>query len=186
MATLNGNVYPKSGYVFVDADKVRHVADSWPGVIARVRAYRKRRGQSEGDAAAEVVAQACAREPVLCQQDASHAQAIRKTTLKTRIIQWLTAVRGNQEKRFVDESLARTRANICATCPKNVPLPGGCASCRNTVEALRKEIIGKRFIDGRLNECDVLSEDIPVTVHIDMIALDHGELPPHCWRRRTL
>jgi hypothetical protein len=32
----------------------------------------------------------------------------------------------------------------------------------------------------------VLSEDTPVTVHIDMIAVDNAELPGHCWRRRTL
>lgn len=187
--TLNQNIYPKSGHFFKDAEGVKHVGDSWPGVIARLKAYRRRRGQPEGDAAAEVVAQVCAREPILCQPDsgAQHAAAIRKASLKSRILSWLVSVRGNTDKRFVEQSLARQRADICAKCPKNVPLPSGCASCTNTVMGLRKEILGPgRFIDGRLNECDCLTEDIPITVHIDMIALDNPDLPGHCWRRRTL
>ena len=183
--TLNGNVYPKSGFLFVDADKVRHVGDSWPGVIARVRAYRKRRGLPEGDVAAEVVAQACAREPVICQHEGEHLAAVRKASLKSKIINWLNFVRGHQDKRFVEQSLARQRADICAKCPKNVPLPGGCASCTNTLNALRKEILGARFIDGRLNACEAMEEDLPTVVHIDMVAVDH-ELPGHCWRKRTL
>lgn len=186
--TINPNIFPKTGHFFKDAEGVRHFADSWSGVIARVIAYRKRRGQPVGDVKGEVTAQACAREPVMCHDDdGRHAAAVRRTSLKARILTWLQAVRGNTEKRFVDEGLARQRADICAKCPKSVPLPGGCASCTNVVNALRREIIGPgRFLDGRLNECDVLNEDTPVTVHIDMIAVDNSELPANCWRRRTM
>lgn len=186
--TINQNLHPKTGHFFKDEDGVRHFADSWQGVIAKVRAYRKRAGKPIGDVAAEVIAQACAREPVICHDsDGRHAEAVRRTSLKSRILTWLNAVRGNTEKRFVDEGLARRRADICARCPKAVPLPGGCASCTNTVNALRRDIIGpSRFLDGRLNECDVLNEDTPVTVHIDMLAVDNPELPAHCWRRRSL
>jgi hypothetical protein len=184
---LNNNIFPKTGFLFKDADGVKHVADSWTGVVARVKAYRKRRGVAEGNVEAEVVAQACAREPIICQQSGeAHALAVKKTTLKSRIISWLTAVRTNTDKRTVEESLARQRADICARCPKQEHLPGGCASCTNAVMALRKEILGNRFIDGRLHECSVLGEDNPVTVHIDMIAVDNPELPGHCWRKRTL
>lgn len=188
MSTLNNNIHPKTGHIFKDADGVRHVADSWGGVVARLKEYRRRRGLPEGDAAAEVIAQACVREPILCQHGSNeaHAMAIKKTTLKSRIISWLVAVRTNTEKRTVEESLARQRADICARCPKQEHLPGGCASCSNAVMALRKEILGNRFIDGRLHECSVLGEDNPVSVHIDMIALDNPDLPGHCWRRRTL
>lgn len=188
MSTLNANIFPKTGFFFKDADGVKHVADSWPGVIARLKAYRRRRGQPEGDAAAEVVAQACAREPIICMNDgAQHAAAVHKASLKSRILSWLTAVRGNTEKRFVEQDLARQRADICAKCPRQVHLPGGCASCTNTVVGLRKEILGPhRFLDGRLHECDVLNEDNQVTIHIDMQAVENPELPGHCWRRRSL
>jgi hypothetical protein len=187
--TINPNLPPKSGYFFRDSDGVRHFADSWGGVIARVKAFRKRRGISEGDVAAEVIAQACSREPILCQPGSgeAHAAAVRKTTLKSRILSWLLAVKQNTEKRFVEQSLARQRADICARCPRQVPLPGGCASCTNTVIALRRDIVGpERFLDGRLTECDVLSEDTQITVHIEMQALENSELPAHCWRKRSL
>ena len=184
--TLNSNIFPKSGFIFKDSEGVKHVADSWPGVIARVKAYRKRRGQPEGDVAAEVISQACAREPVICQRDNGHAAAVRKASLKSKIINWLNFVRGHQDKRFVEQDLARQRAEICARCPKNVPLPGGCASCTNTLNALRKEILGSRFIDGRLNECEVMEEDLPTVVHVYMVAVENGDLPGHCWRRRSL
>lgn len=186
--TLNNNIFPKSGFVFIDADKVRHVADSWPGVIKRVQAYRKRLGVPVGDVGAEVVAQACAREPVLCQRGGEqHVRAVKRASLKSRIISWLNAVRANQDKSFVDDALAKQRAGVCAKCPKNVPLPGGCATCTNLLNELRRAILGPgRFIDGRLNECEVMAEDIPVTVHVDMTTVDNPELPGHCWRRRSL
>ena len=185
---INPNVHPKTGHFFKDSEGVRHFADSWPGVIARVKAYRKRMGKPEGDVAAEVTAQACSREPIICHPDgrAATESAVRKSSLKSKILSWLVSVRGNQEKRFVDDALAKQRADICAKCPKQVPLPGGCASCANAVIGLRKEIVGGRPLDARLTECDVMTEDTQVTTWIDMTAVDNPDLPAHCWRRRSI
>ena len=186
MKQINPNIYPKGGYYFVDSDGSRHVAaDGWHGVIARVKAYRKRKGVAEGDVATEVIAQACQRYPMLCHEDDGRRQEqLKRSSLKTKILSWLAWLRGYQDKHFVEDSLARERANICQSCPNNTPLQDGCASCRATVTALRKEILGPhRFVDGRLNACLVMGEDLPTVVHLEMTAVDKGELPAHCWRK---
>lgn len=186
MKNINKNIYPKGGYYFVDSDGSRHVAaEGWAGVIARVKAYRKRRGVAEGNVEEEVIAQACQRYPVLCHEDDGRRQEqLRKSSLKTKILTWLAWLRGYKEKHFVEDALARERATICATCSNNQPLQDGCASCRATVTALRKEILGPhRFIDGRLNGCLAMGEDLPVVVHLEMTAVDRAELPAHCWRK---
>ena len=186
MKTINKNIYPKGGYYFIDADGSKHVAtDGWNGVIARVKLYRKRKGVPIGDVEAEVIAQACSRNPVLCQDDNGQRQIqLKKTSMKSKILAWLAWLRGYQDKHFVDEALARERATICASCPNNQAFQDGCASCRATVTELRKAILGpKRFVDGRLNACLAIEEDLPTVVHLEMVAVPRDDLPAHCWRK---
>jgi hypothetical protein len=187
MRSINVNIHPHDGHYFKDSDGVRHFADTWAGVVARVKAYRRRKGAPPGDPESEVIAQACARNPVLCSEsDGRRELQLKKTSLKTKLINWLNAVRGNQTKRFVEEPLARKRADICASCDRNTPLQDGCASCRAALTELRRQVLGNRFLDGRLNGCIVMGEDLPTAVHIDLDAVENAELPAHCWRRRQL
>jgi hypothetical protein len=186
MKNINHNIYPKEGYRFKDSDGSNHVsADGWAGVIKRVINYRKRKGIPVGDVQAEVIAQACQRNPVLCHDEDQQRQImLKKTSMKSKILSWLAWLRGYQDKHFVEEGLARERATICATCPNNQVFQDGCASCRATVTQLRKEILGpRRFIDGRLNACIEMGEDLPTVVHLEMIAVPRDELPAHCWRK---
>ena len=185
MKTINTNIYPKGGYSFTESDGSKHVAtDGWNGVIARVKAYRKRKGIPIGDVAAEVIQQACSKNPVLCQDDNGQRQiALKKSSLKSKILSWLAWLRGYPHKNFVEEPLARERASICAKCPHNQAFQDGCASCRATVNELRKQILGPRFIDGRLNSCILMEEDLPTVVHIEMTAVQRDELPDFCWRK---
>lgn len=186
MKTINHNIYPKGGYRFKDADGSVHVAaEGWSGVIKRVIAYRRRKGIPIGDVAAEVIAQACSNNPVLCQDENGQRQIqLKKSSLKSKILAWLAWLRGYDGKSYVEEPLARERANICATCPHNQAFQDGCASCRATVNELRQQILGsKRFIDGRLNACMMIEEDLPTVVHLEMVALPRDELPGHCWRK---
>lgn len=185
MKVINHNIYPKGGYTFTESDGSRHVStDGWNSLIARVRLYRKRRGLPAGDVEREVINQACSKNPVLCQDDDGQRKiALKKSSLKSKILNWLNWLRGFPDKHYVEDGLARERAATCAKCPNNQAFQDGCASCRATVNELRKQILGNRFIDGRLNSCLVMEEDLPTVVHLDMIAVQRDELPDFCWRK---
>jgi len=185
MKDINPNVHPKSGYKFQEADQSWHVADTWGGVVARVTAYRRRRGVEIGNVHQEVIEQACRREPVLCTEaNAATQTKLREASLKTRTLNYLNSLRGKQHS-FVDDKLARDRAAVCAGCPLNIPLNEGCSSCRESLKALRQDIIGDRHRDGRLNSCAILGEDIQTALSLDSQTVVNGELPAHCWRRRS-
>jgi len=190
MKSLNPNIFPKGGYFFRDSDGAKIFADSWPGVIRRVEAYRKRAGYPPGNPTDEVIAQVCARDGTVCVETTeAYASQLRKTSLKGRVLQYLNRLRQNKTKEppaFVDESEARRRAAVCAKCPKNTALPGGCASCKAAVTEMRKDLLGPKFIDGRLEACIILGEDLPVSSHLDQQTVIPEELPGDCWRKRVL
>jgi hypothetical protein len=189
MLTINNNMYPKGGHVFVDSDGTKHVGDSWPGVIARVRAYRQRAGLAPGDVAAEVISQACQNNPGLCREEtAAYREQLNQSTLKTRVLQWLTDLRGRAQSEpivFVSDEERKARAQVCSTCPGNQALPGGCQSCLKALTELRKVVIGNRLADGRLSACGFLGEDLPSAVHLDQVRVSRGDLPANCWRKAT-
>lgn len=189
MKTVNPNIFPKTeGYVFTESDGARIFGGSWAGVIARVAVYRKRAGYPPGDPAREVMAQACANNPGACIEDnaAEHAAQLRKSPLKSRVLTWLNAQRGRNDRQLVEDGIARSRAGVCAKCQFNQPMSGGCASCAAALKALRSEILGRRLVDGRLNGCDALGEDLPTSIHLELQAVENTELPGDCWRKRTL
>jgi hypothetical protein len=188
MKRINLNLYPKDGYFFVDSDGTRIRANSWPKVMTRVAAYRKRAGRDVGNVENEVSAQACARNPAYCSDinDANEKQ-LQITSLKGRVLRYLSFIRGllpGNRVPWSNPTDAQNRANVCASCPNNTALPEGCASCRAAVRAMHKEILGGRKIDARLNGCAVLGESLPVSVWVDHDVVDKPELPAHCWRKR--
>lgn len=189
MKTINRNIYPKDGYFFVESDGSRLFGDTWSGVIARVAAYRARAKLPPGDPANEVINQACVRNPGICHDtsDVTVQQTLR-VSLKGRVLKWMNSQRQipQDARRFVSEELRRARVAICAGCPKNEPLPGGCASCKAALKELRAEVIGKRPVDGRLNACSVLGEDLGSSSNLDLIAVEDGALPGNCWRKKTI
>lgn len=190
MKRLNPNIYPKDGHFFRDKDGVQHRADSWPGVIARVAKYRQRAGQPIGDPVREVTEQACSRYPLLCNDESGHhADAVKKSSLKSRVLGWMGLARAHKAEQrieYVDAATANARAQTCATCPLNQSLSEGCASCRQALEEMRKEVLGRRPLDRRLNACLVLGEDLQTAAHLERPTTENAELPGHCWRKRTL
>lgn len=190
MKRINPNIYPKDGHWFKDRDGVTHRADTWPGVVARVVKYRQRAGYPPGNPAVEVVEQACSRNPVICTDDeGNHQLALRKSSLKSRVLSWMGLARKHKSEgriEYVDSQTAAARAQICATCHFNTSLQEGCASCRQALQALRNEILGRRDTDKRLNACLVLDEDLPTAAHLEREAVDNAELPANCWRKRTI
>src|SRR6266446_9955804 len=97
--TLNPNVYPKGGHFFTESDGTRIAGDTWAGVIERVRRYRVRRGLPEGNPTAEVITQACAREPVICVRDnPAYDHQVRRGNFKGRVLTWLMQAQSRQKK----------------------------------------------------------------------------------------
>lgn len=192
MQRINVNLFPKDGYIFKDSDGTTIAGSTWNGVVARLRAYRKRANLPPGDPENEVRAQACERNPAIChQEDGQHAAAVKVATLKGRILQWFARIRAENSREplhFGDHTNATNRANVCAGCPHNKELPDGCSSCQAAVAEIRAEIIGPRPADPRLVQrgCNILGSDLATQVWIDQPTVENSELPAHCWRKRTL
>lgn len=192
MIRINSNLFPKSGFIFKEADGTTIAGNTWAGVVARLRSYRKRNNLPPGDPENEVRTQACDRDPVLCNNDdGSHAAAVKIATLKGRILQWFSRIKKEALRTpfvFASGTDAANRANVCAGCPHRKPLPEGCSSCKAAVTELRVSVIGDRAPDKRLIQhgCNVLGTDLSTQAWLEEITVDHPELPGHCWRKRTI
>jgi hypothetical protein len=187
---INPNLFPAGGFWFQDADGAKIFADTWAGVVARVIAYRARANYPPGNPEAEVTAQACKRNPGLCQEtDATYQAQLAKSSLKTRVLMWLSLLvqsKSSTPIEFVPESEARERARSCAGCPFNLGLSEGCSSCRMALEEARRAIIGGRAWDARLSQCALLGEDLNTSVWMERQRLADDRLPGHCWMKRTV
>ena len=190
MKTINPNVFPKDGYVFVESDGSKHVAQTWGGVIARVRRYRLRNNRPEGAVMEEVIAQACQKNPGLCSEDhPANREMVKQASLKSRILIWLNRINARKDKEpltFVSNDLHAARVDVCSRCPKNTGLPEGCGSCRAALKHLAESVIGSRQLDGRVNACGVLGEYIPVSSWFEQVTIPNPDLHWECWRKRTL
>jgi len=185
---INTNLAPPDGYWFKENDgSVIRAPSSWRGVIIRIARYRRRNKFPAGNPEAELAAQVCARSPGLCAEGANpvHAAALKKATLKTRILAWLGHMRGRTDLRWVPQDVAEARAAVCRGCPKHASIGGGCGSCKKAVRAARREVLGGRDIDESLAGCLVLGEDCAVNTKTDEPTVENQELPGCCWRRRS-
>lgn len=183
MRIVNPNLYPKDGFCFKESDGTMIRGGTWAGVIARTRVYRKRAGLPPGDPEAEVYAQACAKNPGLCVNGDPPKKSI---PIKTRVLMWLNGMRQQKGVEFVSDSVSSRRATICARCPNNKEHTGGCSTCRAALKELREAVVKGRALDGRLHGCEVLGEDVAVSIYLELQTVDDGSLPAECWRKRTL
>jgi hypothetical protein len=191
MKQINPNINPHDGYYFRDTDGSTHHASGWAGVIARVIAYRKRQGKPTDSVEHEVTEQACARNPVLCVEDNGATRAeVHKASLRTRVLQWLLRKMGEREKselRFVSSDLHAARTDVCIRCPADKTMPGtSCGSCRAALREMQEAVVGTRTTDSRITACPFLGEHLPVSTWLDEPAVPNPDLPPECWRKRTI
>jgi hypothetical protein len=187
MRQINRNLFPRDGFYFKESDGITIRGDTWPGVIKRVENYRKRNNFPIGNVEQEVISQACARNPGYCtEENAAYTAEVQRASLKSRLLIWMARRQQTMQShppKFVTDGDFRARAAICAGCPKNQSLPEGCASSKAAVNESRKNIIGGRTQDARLNACAVLAVDLNSSVWLDEDRVDDGELPGHCWRK---
>lgn len=192
MLKINSNIFPKGGHRFKDRDGTTITGGSWPGVIARLRGYRKKNNIPEGDAEHEVMEQACINNPSICHyDDGQTAAAVKVVNLKSRVLQWFSKLRAQAAREPLligDQENATNRANVCAGCPQNAALPDGCSSCKAAVKELRIAVIGSLPADGRLvhRGCNILGADLSTQVWLDLVTVDNPDLPGCCWRRRSV
>jgi len=187
MKSIQPNIYPKSGYVFNESDGSKHVASSWPGVIARVKRYREGQGRDSSTVEHEVIFQACLREPILCHEDNGDTRAeVKKSSLRSRVLRWLGELTKRKPTNFVDGGLHAARTDVCIRCPVDKGMPGGgCGACKAAVRELQEEVVGPRQTDSRITACPILGEYLPVSTWLDEPTVVNPELPGECWRRRS-
>jgi hypothetical protein len=88
---------------------------------------------------------------------------------------------------FVSQIEANRRAEICASCPKNLPI-AGCRSCQNLVK-WTLGLVGQRStpFDEKLGGCEVCGCGNQAQVHLPLAVLAKGntpemEYPSWCWK----
>jgi hypothetical protein len=192
MKRVNFNLYPRDGYFFQAPGQPAIRGRNWPDVIVRLTDYRKRNGMPPGNPEDEVHAFACEKNPAYCSEvtDQQREQT-RIASLKGRVLAWLANIRDRRTKNqnsldFVDETEAKRRADICLACPKNTSIADGCSSCKAAVKESRRDLLGPRQVRNGLNGCLILGEDLPVSTFLDDPAVENGELPAQCWRKRSV
>jgi hypothetical protein len=183
---LRVNIAPKDGYIFKETDGSMHRASSWAALVKKVVRYRLLNGRAAGDPLGEITLQACARDSANCYNDDPVTRnETKKASLKGRVLAWFSEIRKAKKADkllFTDGGVMTARASICAECPMNTQLPGGCSSCRKVVKEFRKEVIGDRGQDGRVHACSLLGTDIATAAWLDEPQLDG--VPDNCWRKR--
>lgn len=203
MKKLNLNMRPTGGFWFVDRDGTKIHGKNWTTLTQNVAKYRARNGQAPGDPATEVRAQVCARTPE-CSDPNSQAgptvppvivtpgkpQHADPHTMKSRVLQWLTAKRTEKQRRGavhpkVTPQEAASRAKTCRNCPHNKEISSGCGSCQAALKEFRGEVLGdgSRDQDTALGGCGVIGSDLRVAVHLDEVRIDNPALPSHCFRK---
>jgi hypothetical protein len=91
---------------------------------------------------------------------------------------------------FVSQTEAARRAEICASCPKNIPI-AGCHACHNLVK-WSIELIGHRTtpFDSKLGACEVCGCGNQAQVHLPLAVLAKGitpemAFPAFCWKAKA-
>lgn len=191
MSSLLLNVLPPDGYQFRDPDGSGFRSTGWGPLIATVTEYRARKGLPTAGVAAEVMEQACARNPQICGHQVRQGQRIflGKNSLKSQVIRWLDDLRKQPQPvpRVLPEE-ARRRANLCIRCPRNQSVSGGCGSCVAAMNALRDRAfpVQKPKFHADVHACAVLGLDIKAAVWLlEEVAIPNPELPDFCWKKKT-
>lgn len=183
---INSNLYPNGGYFFEEADGIKIKGASWPAVERAVKKYRENRGVPVGDIHAEVMTQACERNPALCFEQPTGLPKP-QTTLKGRVFEWLAA-RSRMARQspldYVGDAEARRRAAICRKCPMQKKISHLCSTCSDSRAALRKSVLAERVpVDVSIEACSVLGSDLQSAVHLAEQPETNPDLPDFCWRR---
>jgi hypothetical protein len=157
----------------------------------KVRMHRQTNQFGPTDLDQDIQAQLCSRLPVnaraiFCRPCVQ--TEIRSIDLEDVTHFLKTAASWIKKPRFVSQAEANSRAEICASCPKNVRITG-CTACRNLIK-WSFEVIGHRNtpFDSKLGACEVCGCGNAAQVHLPLEVLKKGVtkkmvFPDFCWKK---
>jgi hypothetical protein len=119
------------------------------------------------------------------------AQATTRTLSRNDIKHFLKVAKSWVVKpSFVTQTEANRRAEICASCPRNLPI-AGCRSCQNLVN-WTIGLVGQRStpFDEKLGGCEVCGCGNQAQVHLPLEVLAQGitsemKFPDWCWKAKS-
>lgn len=101
------------------------------------------------------------------------------------------AVEWMKKREFVSQQEADTRAEVCASCPKNIAIEG-CRTCRGLIKHTLNLVGHRRTpFDEQLGACEVCGCSNQAQIHLPLEALKKGitkkmKFPDWCWKRSAL
>jgi hypothetical protein len=190
---INPNIFPPSGYRFVERDGTVFTGSGWRNVERKVIAYRKGQGADPGDVWNEMMNQVCGEVPGFCREaDGSPTPAPKNESsglsFNARINEWMAWALGRKRlhaiKTVPTDQVAR-RAAICAVCPRQLALTASCGACIVAIKSARQALQdGAEPAFQNLHPCGVLKEDCVSSIHMALPPSNNPELPAECWRRQ--
>lgn len=187
------SVVPPGGFHFVDKTETgeyRVEGSSYEEVANNLLKLRLANGVNPGNPLEEVYHYVCSSWPHFCQSQQQPA-AVRSSGpgLSARAQAWIAAAAQQSTRSSPSESEIQRRAAICAGCPQNRDVSGGCGSCIANIRRLAFILTKGRNDLNHLGACDILSQWNPVAVGRSSFPPSSEEqisrLPNYCWRRTT-
>ncbi len=203
-STPKESIVPPGGHHFVEKREghpdQRIEGGSYKEVAERLLRFRLANGISPGNPLREVHDYVCGSWPHFCDEPAPFHPTTASggptpSHLSYRVLQFLNQLWRRQAgapRELASDVLARSRAEICARCPKQQSwTDGGCGTCISQAQQVGYVYRAGRSsgIDSSLLGCRVLGQDNKTAVwstNLPDIAPEHrAELPAECWRIRT-
>lgn len=188
MPHWNENLFPPSGFVFVDAEAIRHVGNNLSDLISRVAAYRTRRGLPPGNPISEVNAYLCNLFPNRCLKGPPATPGVVKASgisFGAKIASWLRGMWlkvSQKQVEFVDEGEVKRRAAICEKCSFFTRFPTECQACSDTFNQISFQLrAGRDKHTSNLKACAKFGSDLRVDVLVAQPP--QPTAPENCWKR---
>jgi hypothetical protein len=193
MSFVNKSLVPSGGFRYTEpASGVQFRSLSWNDLASSVRKHRIANGYPlppgwEKELEAEVCKQY---EPGTCMyvDETPNAEVRSITVSDVKNFLLVASTWMAKGGKFVEQSEAERRANICVSCSKNQEIVG-CSGCNNLVSTI-SGVVGGRGTgqDPFLKGCAVCSCSNKAQVHLPLEILHKGvtdnmEFPEHCWKK---
>jgi hypothetical protein len=188
MLMWNPNLCPRSGYVFIDADGIRHEARGLESLISKLAEYRIRREMPIGDPIAEVHAYLCALYPRSCQRADTVPESVlaqtRMNAISSDVGVWLRETWRKAVAReivWVPDKGVKARVETCTACPYHEKATGACSACQESLNVVSFQLrAGRDRLSHKLFTCSRYRRDARVDVLLEQPS--DPAAPPNCWK----
>ena len=190
--TVQKGMVPPGGWHFPAEPGVILRADSYLQLEDALMKHRMRMGQRTDAVKQEIDRYFCARWPSFCVDDRATTSSFEG--LDKRVARYASNVAREQPAGgylLETQTVANTRAEICAKCPENRSWKTGCSGCAASVAQLLVQLRRLRNtpVDGKLKACMHCGGECSTMVHLPVGAGSTGNTegaPLECWRHKNL